>query len=112
MKNFTKTATILLFSLCLSSVISVAAASWYSCEVSDNTTVNSGDYVCCDASIDEDDSVLTLTRLGSAHVVCTARNNKAWHWVYVGFENGCNKKFLGRHFVLPYNPHAYRCEQK
>ncbi|MBS0357684.1 MAG: hypothetical protein JSS53_00215 [Proteobacteria bacterium] len=111
MKISTKKLSTLLLSVCLGGVVSVAEASWRSCEISDNTIVGSGDYVCCKASIDEDDSVLTIGRGSGAHVVCMARNNKAWHWVYVGYESGCSDKFFFKG-LTPYNTDAYRCEQQ
>ncbi|MBS0357683.1 MAG: hypothetical protein JSS53_00210 [Proteobacteria bacterium] len=111
MKNSTKRVTTLLLGLCLSSLVSVADAKWHSCLVANEKAVGSGDYVCCNAAVSADPSVLNVSRGSEPRVICMAKNNKAWHWVYVGYEAGCFRRY-GSSIVTPYDSYAWRCEQQ
>ncbi|MBS0357682.1 MAG: hypothetical protein JSS53_00205 [Proteobacteria bacterium] len=113
MKNGIKIKNVAAFmcGLCLSGLVSVAEANWHDCNLAANQVLGSGAYVCCGGKrgTGSNESVLTLTKYhAGAEVICMARNNTAWFWKPVGYENGCNQFW---------NPHsstfkAWRCEQK
>ncbi|MBS0359504.1 MAG: hypothetical protein JSS53_09560 [Proteobacteria bacterium] len=111
MKSNTMRASALLLSLFLSGLTSSAYAAWYSCDITEDTVLGGGDYVCCQGTVSSTDSSslqLTLGRHKGVKVTCMAEHSKAWGWNGLGKTEECGEKFSNN----IYYDHPYRCQAK